>query len=70
VYLIRYNLTVLAALPILMSTSSVVGALLFFRLMYYLLPLAAAGTFAVLEACRAKRKTIKEENMTLYAAGG
>jgi hypothetical protein len=49
----------------------VIGALLLSRsACYYLLSLAA-GTFAVLEARRAKRKqTMKEKIMTLYAAGG
>ena len=59
----------MAALFILRPVASYVEALLLFRVVCYLLPLAA-GAFAVLEARRIKRKTMKEENMTLYAAGG
>ena len=59
----------MVALFILMPVASYVEALLLFRLVCYLLALAAAA-FAVLEARRTKRKTMKEENMTLYAAGG
>ena len=68
-YPVRYNLTVLVALFILMPVASDVEALLLFRLVCYLLALATSA-FAVLEARRTKRKTMKEENMTLYAAGG
>ena len=70
-YPVRYNLTVLVALFILMPVAMVIGALLLSRLVCYYLLSLAAGTFAVLEARRAKRKqTMKEKIMTLYAAGG
>jgi hypothetical protein len=42
-----------------MPLASDVGVLLIFRLVCYLLPLAA-GAFAVLEVCRTKRETVKK----------